>query len=106
MLAPSRVRRYQSSQYHEKDVGERYGKGKSSGPQRHPIKNHTSNGWISHFYAIKVENEEEVSQDLNEEREAGKIFYEEREAGKIFYKDGENTHTSCKNKSKGKRLNV
>ena len=31
MLAPNRVRHHQSSQYHEEDVGERYGKGKSCG---------------------------------------------------------------------------
>ena len=43
MLAPSRVRRHQSSQYHEEDVGERYEKGKKSGPQRQPMKNQTSN---------------------------------------------------------------
>ena len=46
---------------------ERYGKGKSSGSQRQPMKNQTSNG-MSCFDAIKPTNEEEIPQDLNEER--------------------------------------
>ena len=77
-------------------MGEGYGKGKSSGPQRLSMKNQTSNGRVSGFVAIRSTNEEEIPQDLNKEREADIIFY----------KEGESTHTSCNNKSKGKRPNV
>ena len=77
-------------------MGERYGKGKNIGPQRQIMKNQTSNGRVSRFDAIKTKDEEEIPQDLNEEKEADRIFY----------KEGENTHTSRKNKSKGKRHNV
>ena len=68
ILASSRVRRHQSSQYHEEDVGEGYGKGKSSGPQRQSMKKQTSNGRVSRFVAIKSTNEEEIPQDFNKER--------------------------------------
>ena len=61
---------------------ERYGKGKSSGSQRQPMKNQTPNGMFC-FDAIRPTNEEEIPQDLNEEREVGRIFYKEEE----------NTHT-------------
>ena len=60
------------------------------------METHNSNGRVSYFDAIRPKNEEEVSQDLNEEREDGKIFYKEEEI----------THISHKNKSKGKRPNV
>ena len=90
MLAPSSVRRHQSSQHHRENVGERYGKGKSNRPQRQPMKNQTSNGRVSRFDAIRpMDKEDEVPQDLNEEREVGIIIY----------KEGENSHTSRKNKS-------
>ena len=75
---------------------ESYGKGKSSKPQRQPMKNQTSNGRVSRFDAIRPTNEEKILQDLNEEREAHIIFYKEEE----------NTHTSRNNKSKKKRPNV
>ena len=70
----SRVR-HRSSQYHREDVGERYGKGKSRGPQRQPLINQTSNGRVSHFDAIRPTNEKDILYDLNEEREASRIFY-------------------------------
>ena len=60
------------------------------------MKNHTFNGKVSRFDAIKLTDEEEIPQDLN-----GK-----RAASIIFYKEGEKTHTSHNNKSKGKRPNV
>ena len=75
MLTPSRVYRHQSSQYHGEDMGEGYGKGKSSGPQRQHMKNHTSNERVSLFNASKPIDEEDIPQDLNEEREASRIFY-------------------------------
>ena len=72
---------------------ERYEKGKSSGPQRQPMENQTSNGRVSRFDAIRLTNEEEIPQDLNEEREADRIFYKEEEI----------THISRNNKSKRKK---
>ena len=63
MLAPSRFRHHQNSHHHVKDVGERYVKGKSNGPQRQPMKNQTSNGRVSHFDAIRSTSEEDVPKD-------------------------------------------
>ena len=59
MLAPSRVRRHQNSQYHGENVGERNGKGKSNGPQRQPMKNQTLNRRVSCFNAIRPTDKED-----------------------------------------------
>ena len=59
MLALSKVRRHQNSQYHREDVGKKYEKDKNSGPQRQPMKNQTSNGRVSRFNTIKSTDGEE-----------------------------------------------
>ena len=41
-------------------MGERYGKGKSSRPQRKPIKNHAENGRVSRFDVIRPMKKEDV----------------------------------------------
>ena len=43
-----------------KTWGEWYGKGKNNGSQRQHIENHTSNGRVSRFDAIKLTYEKEV----------------------------------------------
>ena len=58
------------------------------------MENQASNGRVSRFDAIRLTDEEEVPQDLNEEREVDIIFYKEEEI----------TYISRKNKSKAKGL--